>query len=377
MKIFTRLFNKEPDNNSQLPEKYDLGVIDSELEKMPVFSLARAFIEDRKGGNGNILEDNLSGRKFREKLLEILKTHNIAVGDDIKKGGFSWAVDIGEGQILHISSPSDSLAKPHVRYKEPEILQPLAYLNYGEDLKIEVLPKVKTCGVSKEHIKSLVSSLAKKGFLFVDCALSNVGLMEIGDREIPVVIGDGCVVKMDRSGLKGNYYFSNNDFDGVYVKNNQEVFFQRIKSYYPELANEYSAPDKLIKYFVNNEDYKKYDWGDSKKPETWAQNEYREKLGLKKDNGDGQYRIKGTIDTNTIAKLEMLKNNKTPFANKFIDSIKEFRLRESDAKKLAGSVIKEIIDKNSGDGKSFTEFLEAREIRKSASGEEVSNCVGR
>ncbi len=72
-----------------------------------------------------------------------------------------------------------------------EILQPLMTFNDVAGFCVEVLPKVRTSGVSIEHRKELISALAKKGYMFWDCTFDNIGLLDDGT---PVVIDADAVI---------------------------------------------------------------------------------------------------------------------------------------------------------------------------------------
>lgn len=132
--------------------------------------------------------------------------------------------DIGGEQVLLLSSQIN-VKKPFIRYNEPEILQPLYTWKDDEgDIKIDILPKVRTDGITEEHIYSLISSLAKKGFLLADCANTNIGLITNKEgQEVPVVIGDGCVIPLnkdcDNKELMERYYSNNS------AKHNMQEFF--------------------------------------------------------------------------------------------------------------------------------------------------------
>ncbi len=313
----------------------------------------------------NILEQfAFNSGRFRDKVVEILHHHNINTVDSIAKGGFSWVADIGENQVMRIYSPRIS-PKPDIRFNEPEILQPLAYLHYADDLVIEILPKVKTTGITNDHVFSLVSSLAKKGALFADCHKSNIGLITVGNKEIPVVIGSNCVIEMEKYDLNKRYYWDNTNYEGEYVKNNLHFFSLVIKRYFPELAKKYeNNPQALMEYFKNNENYVKHPWGDHENRENWAQNKFVKEKDLPRDNGDGQYRIKGAIHSNTLAKLRDKKSNTTPLANKFIDTVCDNRLRKKDADEVAANIISGIINERNGSMESFTNFITERKNSK-------------
>lgn len=298
----------------------------------------------------------LNNNSIKKKLISELQNHNIDIVDgDISRGYFSLAADIGENQILHISFPKDSI-KNHQRFYEPEILQPLATLYKDSELKIEVLPKVKTKGITEEHVNSLVSSLAKKGLLFVD-PRENVGLININDKEIPVVIGDGSVTKIN--GNKVEPFVSSRD------KNNTVLFFNReMNNLYHSLSRkclneeEIEQSKEILDFFKKNQNYTKYDWGERENPKTWAQNKYIEKLGLKKDDGSGRYYPKGIIDHDTLSQLNQQKSPKHPIAGKFVDMVTDHNLRTQDARKVAALEIADIVNERGGDKEGFMKFID-------------------
>ena len=165
---------------------------------------------------------------FREKILKTLKSNNI----DILSGGMyqgeqSILFEIGENQLLHISSASSSI-KPNIKYNAPEIIQPLVEIYKDEDIKVEILPKVINSKdydieVTDEEKLSLMTSLAKKGLFFTDAHGGNVGFVEVNGEMIPLVIGDGSVVSS--KDLTKPSYFEYDEPENEYEKpTNLEVF---------------------------------------------------------------------------------------------------------------------------------------------------------
>lgn len=284
------------------------------------------------------LRPNRKGNNFGNKIADILEKNSVNWREgSIAKGGFSWVIDIGEGQILHICTNDNE--KIHGRYKNvPEILQPITTLYRDNELQIELLPKVKTEGVTKEHIYSLVSSLAKKGLLFADCKPENVGLINVDGKDIPLVIGDGAVIDTKNLDL----------FSDTAI--NERLFYSNVIFY--NLLREVNDK-KTLKHFQTNQDYTHYPWVN---PETGksAQDEYIEQQGLKKDE------IKGIIPKDAITELQQ--RDLSPIAKELVDLMAEHCLREQDVKKLATITI----DKKWGDKfKNKQEFIEFAQQNKS------------
>ncbi len=278
---------------------------------------------------------------FREKLQNILKNNNIDVMEKLEKGAFSWSIDIGEGQVLHISSPPSS-CKKHKREKEPEILQPLYVFPTDGDLKIEILPKVKTEGVTKEHIYALISSLAKKGLLFADCKPENVGLITVNGQEMPVVIGDGSVV---------NIHYN---YDSPI---NTDLFYTRIHQLQLRCGI-YSNPS--VSLFFTNDDYTKYPWVDEQNGK-WAQDEYVQNLGLGNVKQTGH--PKGIIPKDTITEMQNIEDL-SPLAKELVDLIAECCLRKKDVNKLAADKIAELIEKGGAENEAiYTKHVAASRER--------------
>jgi hypothetical protein len=297
----------------------------------------------------NHLDDRLADDEFRNGVIDILKKNNIDVIEgDIKKGGFSWVADIGEGQVLHISSGYEC-KKPHVRHKAPEILQPLTTLYKSKRLKIEVLPKVETEGVTSEHINSLISSLAKKDLLFADCTKGNVGLMKVDGKNIPVVIGDGCVIKVDgkddSAELRKNYYASPQK-----RQDNLGHFFDNVISLSIPFEVTGNKRGWLVKYFQKNENYIKYPWVDSATGK-WAQEQYTQDKGLEKG------KLKGIIQREVIEDIR--KRDLSPVAREFVDLLAEYSLREKDARAAATNIIHKNWGDSIPDKKAFRKYVEA------------------
>ena len=125
---------------SDAPKAHSPRNAQKELGVTPIdwaLKYSRSFDED------NHFESKLT-KDFQKKIINILKKYNInTFNGEIERGGFSWVIDIGEEQVIHLSSEYGS-NKPHVRHHVPEILQPLTTLHDNRRLKIEILPKVKT-----------------------------------------------------------------------------------------------------------------------------------------------------------------------------------------------------------------------------------------
>lgn len=287
----------------------------------------RSELENTPKSNRTHLEQNLN-EKLKKRIISILKDrHNIDVMEGkVKKGGFSYVIDIGEGQVLHISLQTGA-KKPHIRYDEPEILQPLAVLEEGTGLKIEVLPKVGTEGVTKEHINSLIASLAKKDLLFADCTKLNVGLIKVKGKDIPVVIGDGSVIRLDNNGIQ----LEESDYD--FPKSNLQHFSDTLKDSFQNEGKIVDVNPKIsLQYFKDNKDYKHYPWVDVATGK-WAQEQYIEDNGLEKG------KIKGIIAHEALEGIR--KRDLSPLAKEFVDLLVDHSLREKDAQAVAADTIHE------------------------------------
>lgn len=293
-------------NNQSKPihERLGIGSVRGEINSRNI-TFTRNYVEEK------IASDKI----FKKKLFDVLKKYNIdAVETKSKTGVFSFLFDIGDGQVLHISAMNYD--KNHKRENAPEILQPLKILNKDKELKIEILPKVKTDGVRQHHAYTLISSLAKQGLIFADCKLANIGLIQVAGKDIPVVIGDGSVIKMK---------------EGCGTEINIDLFYNRLNQLgfmdVPELWEHH-----VINFFKTNNAYTKYPWVH---PETgkWAQDQYIEDNGLKKGE------IKGITPREAIEEIRA--RDLSPLAKELMDVVAEHSLRDKDARAVAAGIIHE------------------------------------
>ncbi|MEZ5691107.1 MAG: hypothetical protein R3D71_05535 [Rickettsiales bacterium] len=218
--------------------------------------------------------------------------------------------------------------------------------------------------MTDNHINSLVSSLAKKGLLFSDAKDKNIGLMSVDNKEIPVVIGSGAVVKVN-----GNNIESFGDNSKLGKNYSIRLFNIRMDSIYERLSGcdkslNLESNKKILDFFIQNQNYTRHEWGDREKPETWAQNKYVEKLGLKKQDGNEKYYPKGIINHATINQLNKNKDQKPEKTKKFVGTVTDHNLREQDATRIAASTIREIINEKGGNTDDFRSFLKDRENSK-------------
>ena len=86
-------------------------------------------------------------------------------------------------QVVRITSGEEGK-----RHKSPYILQPILTLKVG-NIEIEVLPLVRTEGVTDEHVRHVAAKLAEAGFFPGSVKKVNIGLLE-----------DGTPILMDGAG---------------------------------------------------------------------------------------------------------------------------------------------------------------------------------
>lgn len=92
-----------------------------------------------------------------------------------------------DGQLVRISYREPKGG----RLKLDEILQPILAFDNVAGFRVEVMPEVRTTGLTTEHKRQLIAALAKKGYMFWDCTLENIGLLKDGT---PVVIDGDAVI---------------------------------------------------------------------------------------------------------------------------------------------------------------------------------------
>ena len=181
----------------------------------------------------------------------------------------------------------------------------------------------------------------------MDCKKENVGLI----NDIPVVIGDGSVIKLNNKELHKSYYHS---------ANNLQIFSMRVNSnHFPELqAKTFNNGMDIVKFFQKNQDYTKYPWGEHDKPEAWAQTKYIEEKGFKKQTADEKYQTKEIIEDEVIESLRNRKDSLSPIAKEFVELILDNNLRKKDVPIVAKNTIESIINKRGKTTKDAISFIE-------------------
>lgn len=112
----------------------------------------------------------------------------------IKKFGFldtgnnALVFDIGNGQVLRLATLSEEKDR---RPDIPQVLQPV-YTKIVSHTRIEVLPKLNTKDVTKEHLQELAGVLKNSKYNFHDQALGEIGLLFDGT---PVIVDGGAVLR--------------------------------------------------------------------------------------------------------------------------------------------------------------------------------------
>ncbi len=99
-----------------------------------------------------------------------------------------------EGQVVRLSREMMDVSE---RPLHPAILQPIMTRRIkagGESVLLEVLPRVRTEGVTDAQQQMVYKALQKSGWHVGDVEKKgNVGIMELGGREVPVLVDAGRV----------------------------------------------------------------------------------------------------------------------------------------------------------------------------------------
>ncbi|NCY24959.1 MAG: hypothetical protein EBX37_08850 [Alphaproteobacteria bacterium] len=141
-------------------------------------------------------------------------------------GGLSLVLDTTENQVVRISA-RDMVGDNGLRPRHPAILQPIfrKRMSHGlplpgdrHTLILEVLPKVRTEGVTQQHAAQVEDALRKSGYEVEDMfaidnvgrkirdesghaiyRTCNIGLIDIDGKSVPVLIDPGLIRRCRRT----------------------------------------------------------------------------------------------------------------------------------------------------------------------------------
>jgi hypothetical protein len=153
--------------------------------------------------SGPIVSDILSAKIHSDLMTDVTAALD-AMGFRrfrlLGSGHFSLAMETTDNQIIRLTYYRAEHLKEN-RPEHPAILQPITVTsisgrdNPREGIIIEILPKVKTAGVTEHHLDMLEAALTTSGISVHDIRKkANVGLMEIDGKEIPVLIDPSVAV---------------------------------------------------------------------------------------------------------------------------------------------------------------------------------------
>lgn len=172
----------------------------------------------------SLLRELKKNPKLSKNLEEGLAELGFRRFSPIGIGAYSLAMHTTENQVVRIFRPSaqNKLERPY----HPAILQPIQTRAYGEgdaQVVIEILPKVRTKGVTENHIATLNKALMRSGFSVMDIGKAgNVGLMDVDGRSVPVLIDPGACRKIAQPNPGILYLKRWLDADGQWLQNKFE-----------------------------------------------------------------------------------------------------------------------------------------------------------
>lgn len=124
--------------------------------------------------------DPLQGHPLlaRQELVMAVQQHLESHGVDkvafLGLGSSALVLRLNDHEVCRLST-----TKEKRRPKLPEFLQPTYRTEIG-GLRLEVLPMVKTEGVTSDHNHALKTAMAEKGYLVDDSGPGNIGLLQDG-----------------------------------------------------------------------------------------------------------------------------------------------------------------------------------------------------
>ncbi len=119
----------------------------------------------------------------------------------IGAGTVAMAMHTTRDQVVRIGPENDdyTLERPI----HPAILQPICteHIRFqGHAIRVEVLPKVRTEGVTPNHLRRLKEALRLSNLEVLDLGVKgNVGLMDVGGQSVPVVIDPGALKVINKN----------------------------------------------------------------------------------------------------------------------------------------------------------------------------------
>lgn len=135
----------------------------------------------------NILECKKGLLKKVERTLDNMGFRRFKL---LSYGQHAIALESTDNQIIRISDSSYESSRP----KHPAILQPIDKIALPSGCVIEILPRVRTSNITQEQYRKLHNALHSSGLHVQDILKpGNVGIMVIGNQELPVLIDSGVV----------------------------------------------------------------------------------------------------------------------------------------------------------------------------------------
>ena len=184
-----------PDENSALPYL-------SFQENIPIIKHHQDGINEVIG---RILDVNSQSGACIDKKLA---TQGFRLLKYFKQGSEALLFETTENQLLRICH-KDNMGVPN---RHPAILHPRRKFDIRmpddrelETLTVSIMPRVRTTGVTDQHVKMLDEALLKAGYYVPDICIENVGLIDIPERgiqDLPVLIDTGLLKRI--ADVQGN-----------------------------------------------------------------------------------------------------------------------------------------------------------------------------
>ncbi|PIZ85115.1 MAG: hypothetical protein COX96_00280, partial [Candidatus Omnitrophica bacterium CG_4_10_14_0_2_um_filter_44_9] len=136
-----------------------------------------------------ILVENIGARV--DKILPILRSANVGQLILVDSGSTTLTLDTGRGTVVKFALLEDP--QQRITKRVPSFVNTPAIRKNIDGLLVSVEPKLRTTGVTREHLNQILTAAEKQGYRIYDGHTDNIGLKQNGQPVYLDVNGFGAV----------------------------------------------------------------------------------------------------------------------------------------------------------------------------------------